>query len=226
MAEPDPTPTPSEPDPADADASGGGTGDDGGAGGTAAADKLAAERDAAEQRARSFQADRDKARREADELKAELAKAKGASGDETPAPSGLSEEQVRQVMRRESARTRELAAAVETARSEFPNADPSVYSDTDSYETAEEFLTAAKASHDRLAGHLADREKEIEEEVRKRYAEKFGELPAPPEDPGKGQGAGDPTVEQLSSMSQAQLDQLEKDKPGVIDRVLRSADQL
>lgn len=212
----------------DIDATSGGSDDstggeqDGGAGGTGSSDSSEKLREA-EARARSFQSEADKARKQIAELEARL-KGKDESGDETPAPTGLTEEQVRQVMRREAARTRELADAVETAKAEYPNADPSTLV-ADKYESAEEMLEAVKASHETLTAHIDARVKAEEERVRKLYAEKYGELPAPP-DPKQGDGGGDPTLAQLSAMSIPQLEELERRSPGVIERVQRSADQL
>lgn len=229
MSEDTSTTTTSEPGSGDPGGSGTGEGADGGAGGTAAAEKFAAEREQLQREARERQSAQHKAEAEAARLKAELDKLKGASGDETPTPAaGLTaeqiQEQVRQAMRREEARTRELTAAVATAKEQYPNAEASVL-DSSRYETAEEFLAAAQASHDRFTSHVDELAAKKEEELRARYAEKFGELPAPVETPAD-TPTGDPTVEQLSSMSVSQLEELEARTPGVIDRVLRSADQL
>lgn len=227
MTETDPTKTPPEPG-SEAAAAAAGEGGEGGAGGDAAAEQFAAEREQLQREARLRQSEADKAKAETARLQRELDEAKkGTSGEETPAPSaGLTEEQVRQVMRREAARASEMSSAVETARSEFPNADPKVLSNLESYDSADELLVAAKASHDTLSEHLSAREKSIEEDIRKRYAAIHGELPAPPDNSGKDTPTGDPTITQLSAMSQAELEALEKRAPGTIERVLNSADQL
>lgn len=206
-----------------------GEGNDGGAGGTAAAEKFAAEREKLQREARDRQSAQHKAEAKAAELQAELEKLKGASGDETPVPTaGLTaeqvQEQVRQAMRQEEVRTRGLASAVATAKEQYPDADPSVL-DTSKYETAEEFLAAAQASHEQVSSHLEARLADREKELRERYAAVHGELPAPVEPP-KDTPTGDPTIEQLSAMSVPELDKLEKRAPGTIDRVLRSADPM
>lgn len=230
MSEENPTTTTSEPGSGGSGDPTPGEGADGGAGGTQTAEQFAAEREALQREARVRQSEADKAKAEAARLKAELEQMKGASGDETPTPAaGLTaeqvQEQVRQAMRREEVRTRELAAAVETARAEYPNAEASVL-DTSLYETAEEMLVAAKASHDTLSSHVDAIVAQREKELREQYAKTYGELPAPPDSTDGAGATGDPSIEQLNSMSLDELDALEKRAPGTIERVMRSADQL
>ena len=206
-----------------------GAGGDGGAGGTAAADAFAAERARLETLARDRQSAADKATAEAARLKAELDKVKGASGGEQPAPTNLTleqvQEQVRQAMRQENARARELSQAATTAKEQYPNALPSVL-DAE-YESAEEMLEAVRVSHESVASHIEETLKAREEELRQRYAERLGELPAPVEATTETTtSTGIPTIEQLSAMNQDQLEALERETPGIIDKVLRSADQL
>jgi hypothetical protein len=229
VSEENPNPTPSEPGSGEPGGSGSGQGGDGGQGGTQAADQFAAERETLEARARSFQSEADKAKERAAAAEAELARLKGekdegASGQGTPAP-GLTEDAVVRVMRREQARASEVAAALETAKADYPNAEPAVLR-ADQYDTAEELLAAAEASHKSVSSHLEARLKAEEEALRKRYAERYGELPAPVETGSEGGASGDPSIAQLNAMSQDELDALEKRDPGVIDRVLRSNDQL
>lgn len=204
-----------------------GEGGKGGAGGTGdAAEQFAAEREALQREARVRQSEADKAKAEVARLQAELAaKDEGASGGETPT-LGMTEEQARQVMRREMARARELADAVETAKKDYPDALPAVFAELDKYDSADDLLVAAKASHDQFADHRKAIAERVEAETRARYAERYGELPAPSTPEDEGGAAGEPTVAQLSAMTQAQLDALEARSPGLIARVLRSADQL
>lgn len=205
-----------------------GSSGDGDAGGTQTADSFAAEREKLEARARSFQGEADRAKQRAEQAEAELKKLKdGASGGETPAAltAGEIAAQVRQEMRREAARSRELSAAAETAKSEYPDADSDILARVDEYDTAEEFLAAARASHESIGSHVDARLKAREEELRKRYAETYGELPPLP-DENTGSPTGDPTLAQLNAMSITELDALEQADPGVIERVQRSADQL
>lgn len=208
------------------DGGAGGAGGDGGAGGTAAADAFAAEKSRLEALARDRQSAADKAAAEAARLKAELDAIKGASGGETPAltPEAV-QEQVRQVMRQEQARSRELASAATIAKEQYPNALRSVV-EAD-YESAEEMLEAVRSSHETITSQIEETLKAREEELRQRYAERLGELPAPVEATTEGStSTGDPTIEQLSAMTTDQLDALDKEHPGLIDRVMRSADQL
>lgn len=221
MAENDPTPTPSETDPAGGKPTG--AADDGGAEAQAAAEKFAAERERLDATNRALQSDRDKARKDAADAQAELERLKAGTSEE--APKAMSPEDVTRVMRAELAREREIARAAESARSEYPNADPSIFAALESYDSAEALLEAAKGSHDSFSSHIDAKVKEREEALRKRYAETYGELPAPVS-PADGTPTGDPTMAELNRMSQAELDDLEKRSPGTIDRVLRSQDQL
>lgn len=224
----DPTTATSEGTSSTPDGAAGGSAD-GGAGGTEAAEKLAAERDALQAEARRHQAERDRVAAERDRLKRELEAAKGASSGETPAsdkPLSAAEiaEQVRTAMRQEQARSRELAAAEATAREQFPNADSAILARADEFDSAEELLEAARASHQATSSLLEDRLKAAEQELRERYEKVHGPLPEPvsaSETP----PSGVPTIEELSAMNQRQLDALEAQNPGVIDRVLRSAQE-
>jgi len=204
--------------------------DNGGSGGTdSTVEQLTAERDALQAEARQHQSERDRVKAERDRLKAELDAAKAAPTGETPAtgtPLTAEQiaEQVRMEMRREATRSRELAQAVQTAKEQYPNAVPSVF-DAE-YDTAEELLETARTSHETLTGFIAARAEAMEKDIRDKYEAKYGPLPAPASGGDQAPPSGDPTIEQLSEMSQAQLDALEKKEPGIIDRVIRSADQL
>ena len=227
MPEDNPTTATSEGTSTASDDVGGGSAD-GGAGGTDAAEKLAAERDALQAEARRHQAERDRVAAENARLKAELAK--GTSSGETPASgSGLTAEQiaeqVRTAMRQEATRSRELALAAETARKEYPNALGSIFQNPEEFDSAEELLETARASHQTLSSFIEERTKAAEKELRDRYEAVHGPLPEPASADGPAP-SGDPTVEQLSSMSIAQLDALELKEPGIIDRIIRSADGL
>ena len=86
---------------------------------------------------------------------------------------------------------------------------------------------SALVSHESVASHIEETLKSREEELRQRYAERLGELPAPVEATTETTtSTGIPTIEQLSAMNQDQLEALERETPGIIDKVLRSADQL
>jgi len=207
----------------------GGSGDGGASGTDSDVGKLTSERDALQAEARQHQSERDRVKAENDRLKAELAAARATSSDETPASTtGLTAEQiaeqVRTAMRQEQARSRELALAEETAKKEYPNALASVYGE--SYDSAEDLLETARASHETLSGFIAERTEAMEKDIRERYEAVHGPLPTPATTDEQAPPSGDPTIEQLSDMSQAQLDALEKKEPGIIDRIIRSADQL
>lgn len=226
MPENDPTTATSEGTSGTPDGAAGGSAD-GGAGGTDAAEKLAAERDALQAEARRHQAERDRVAAERDRLKRELEAAKGESSGETPASEGLTAaqiaEQVRTAMRQEQTRAREMALAVETAREQYPNALASVYDRVDEFDSAEDLLETARASHDTLTSFIEERTAAAEKTLRERYEAVHGPLPEPAQTTEQTAPAGTPTVQELSAMSQAQLDALEAREPGIIDRVLRSA---
>lgn len=225
------TGTTSQPDPASADA-GTGSGANGGASGTdSSAEQFAKELEALKAEARKNQGEADRARAEVAKLKAQLDARPDPSVEGTPAPtpSNVSvEEQVRRAMRLEAARSRELLTAAETARNEYPNALASVTRDLDQYDSAEELMEAARQSHDSLTAHIDERTAAAEKALRERYEQVHGPLPEPS---GGSTGdapvpTGDPTIEQLNAMTTDQLDRLEEEKPGIIEKVLRSADQL
>jgi len=229
MSEDTSTTATSEGTSSDAGASAGGSAD-GGAGGTEAAEQLAAERDALQAEARRHQAERDRVAAERDRLKRELAAAKGTSSDETPAAaSGLTAEQiaeqVRMEMRREATRTREIAAAEATAREQYPNANPEIFARVDEFDSAEALVEAVRSSHEATTSLIQDRLQAAEKELRERYEKVHGPLPEPAQTSEQTAPAGTPSIEELSAMNQAQLDALEKREPGVIDRVLRSAQE-
>ena len=94
------------------------------------------------------------------------------------------------------------------------------------YESAEDLMAAAKASHDSIAARMGAERDRIEAEIRQQSEAHYGPLPAPRESDQGNQPNGDPTVAQLSAMSVDELDELEKRSPGTIERVLRSADQM
>jgi chromosome segregation ATPase len=199
---------------------------DGATGGTQAADQLAVELEREKARTRSFQGELDREKQRAADLQAELDKVKdGGSGGEQSA-TGMTPEDVARIVRREQERASAMTAALETARKDFPNADPSVFADVSKYDSAEDLVAAARQSHDRLADHFKSREAALEKDIRERYEAVHGPLPAAPADDSEGQATGDPTIEQLSSMTQADLDALEKRAPGTIERVLASRDQM
>jgi hypothetical protein len=156
-----------------------------------------------------------------DERLSALTAPAGTEGSSTDDPQPLTAEDVR----------REAAAAVQSAqmifssvdglKTDFPLADSSIYSDLTRFENAESLRAAAEASHKRTEAIIAPALEAKEKEIRAKYAERYGDLG--PEEPTDTTPSGDPTIEQLGRMNQAELDQLERDKPGVIDRVLRSA---
>lgn len=115
----------------------------------------------------------------------------------------------------------QISASVGDLKTEFPLADASIYADLTQFESAEALRAAVEGSHARTSALIAPAIEAKEQEIRAKYAERYGDLG--PEEPTDTTPSGDPTIDQLNRMSQAELDRLERDNPGVIDRVLRSA---
>lgn len=192
------------------------TPDDGAAGGTQSdAERFASERATLERDLRAHQARADKA-------EAALAAASSKPTPEPEAPvSVVSEaptlEQIRAEVTNSSLRAQSLLQSVDGLKTEFPQAGPSVFSDLGQYESVEALRAAAEADHQRMEALIAPAVKaEVEKRVQP-YVEKYG-AQGPP-DTVEATPTGDPTIEQLGEMSLAQLDALEAEKPGVIQRV-------
>lgn len=191
---------------------------EGGSGGSSTADSFAAEREQLETRARGFQSTADREKQRADAAEAELTKLRGgAEGAEADAPQPLTLEQMRAEMRRMG----EVQNAVPGLREQFKNADPAILARADSFDTVEALGEALKASHEAATSVIDAAVAEREAALRAQYVEKYGELPAPPSSDGT--TAGEVTLEQLNRMSMAEMDQLEQDHPGIIERINRSA---
>lgn len=206
----------SEADPAASGDAGSGSAGDGGAGGTQASVSI----EDLEALRRDFQSAQDKSiARITSMLDERLAPKPKDDSDDEPQP--LTAEDVRREAASAVQNAQIIFASVGDLKAEFPLADPSIYSDLTRFESVEALRAAVEGSHSRTDALVAPALQEKEKEIRAKYAERYGDLG--PMEPTDTTPAGDPTIEQLSRMSQPELDQLEKDNPGVIDRVLRSA---
>lgn len=205
------TPTTPASEPATTPTGAGGGNEGSGGGSQTDAGALAAERDAAVQRARDEQA-------RADRLQAELAAREPAKPAATATPAPLTMEGLTAELNRRD----EIAGASAALRTEFPDADPSVFTAT-AYANAEQLRAAVEDSDRATKASKQALRAEVDAEVRARYAEQYGPLnETTPPDAGGGT-TGDPTPEQLRGMSLDEMDALEAKSPGAINRILRSA---
>lgn len=196
-----------------AGASGGG-GESGSQPAADGASAFAAERERLEATARQLQSERDRAN-------AELARLRNA-GTETgggTTPPGLTAEAVLALMRRE----REFTKAETDLRGELTYADPSIFDRALDFDSVEALRKAATDSHNSIKAIAEKAVKDREAELLKPYVDRYGQLEQTPPDTSGAAATGDPTWEQLRKLSAQELDALDKDKPGLIDRVRRSA---
>lgn len=109
-------------------------------------------------------------------------------------------------------------------KSEFPDADPSLFGSEklSQFGSPEALRFAVEDSHNRVAAILAERSAAIEAKVREEMASKFGDGGAGAAGSTSAPGA-DPTPAQLAAMSVGEMNALEAQNPGVMDRVLKAA---
>jgi len=123
--------------------------------------------------------------------------------------------EIRAAMRTENA----LLRAEAPLREEFPEADKTIFSRIEDFDSVEALRAAVETSHLKAKSEKDKMREEVTAEVLKDVGDKYG-LELTPADPPSGEtGSGDPTVEQLNAMSQVQLDALEAKNPGIIARV-------
>lgn len=194
--------------------SGGAGGNDGSsAGSQAAADAFAADKAALEQRARDEQA-------RADRLQAELDKLNKPT---PPPPPPTDRVFTRDEFRVEMRRQREMAEAVAALKSEYPEADNGLF-DVDQFDTVEQLTAAVKNSDAANKARLEALKAKADEEVRARYAERYGPLDPAPAGGDAGDSSAPPTVEQLRAMSMDEMDAVEaKFGAGAIQNILRTS---
>lgn len=216
MSEDTSTTATSEGDPAASGEATPGSTNDGGAGGTQASVGI----EDLEALKRDFQSTQDKTVARLEKM-LEDRLAPAPKDDTNDEPQALTPAEVDRRVAAAVFNAQQISASVGDLKTEFPLADASIYSDLTQFESAESLRAAVEGSHARTAALIAPAIEAKEKEIRQKYAERYGDLG--PEEPADTTPSGDPTIAQLNAMNQAQLDQLERDNPGVIDRVLRSA---
>ena len=175
-------------------------------------------------RARTFQAEKDR-------LDAELARLKSAPPTPTPSagaddlkgfdPAAFSQDVLNRVYMATA-----LSSAAVSLKSEFPNADPAIFSPEklSQYGSVDALRIAAEADHVRVTNLSASRDAEIEARVRAEMVAAYGqEPPTGPSGAGAPAPGGDPTPQQLAAMSFDEFARFDRENPGVADRVTRSA---
>lgn len=158
---------------------------------------------------------------EVERLKSELATAKTPA----PAPSSATGDVASEIasLRAEITRAGQLAAnqaSVPALKTEFPHADPSLFSadKVAAFGSPEALRAAVEADHSRIAAIVAAAETAKEEALKAALA---GSSPLGPVAPPV---AGvDPTPEQLNKLTPLELDAYMKANPGVVERVMSAA---
>jgi hypothetical protein len=209
-------------------ANGGGSGAAGegtGSGTQTGADSFAAEREQLQARARSFQSAKDQAEARAAALEAELAALRDGNQNGEAAAPPLNPELIVSQLESRMAHREEMRATANALRGEFPEADWDRFSDPTKFESADALRAAVEASHNsiksRVDAAFAAREQALIGEIKAKYG--IDLTPAAPE--GAGAPSGDPSIEQIAAMSFAEKAEFDREHPGVIARVLRSATQ-
>lgn len=203
-----------------------GSADGAGTGTQAPADSFAAEREQYEGRVRSFQSAADRAQARVAELEAQLAAstggAGGASNDSGAATAFDPDVIVNQLESRMTHRT-EMRSAAAALEQEFEYADPDVLARAHEFESAEALRAAVEEQHNAVVAFRDSIREEERATVLREVAERYGiQIEAPP--PADATvPSGDPTIEQIASWSFAEERAFDAANPGVIDRVLRSA---
>lgn len=190
------------------------------ASGTPPADTFAAERDRLETQRRALQSERDRLAARVRQLEdGQAAPVRPAEGEETPL-TRTDLDTFRREMLRDSLRATELVRTVEALRQQYPNADSGIFERAVEYDSIDalrlDVIDSHQAMQTRIEARVAEREAALREEFEQRYGQ--GNTP-----PGAPPAGSDPTPEQLARMSNKEWEELERRSPGVVERVLRSA---
>jgi len=162
-----------------------------------------------------------------DQLVAERANGSVTSNgghDDSDPGSGFDPDSFRQSVLTDVLRAQSMVSGVERARSEFPHADPTLFTPERiaQFGSVESFRFAAEESHRRVASILDAERAAIETKLREELGLQGGGSGGPQgETPAQG---GDPTPEALAAMTMEEWDELEKTSPGTIARVLARAE--
>lgn len=153
-----------------------------------------------------------------------LAKLEQAGGtpDPTPTPpapsGGLTLEQMRAELRRE----RELSSARDALKEQFPNATRTI-AGFDSFESYEAMRVSAENEQKAFDAQVAPAVEAKVAEALKPYVDKFGPIQTPPAGGQPGAGDGLPTLEEIQAMGLGELEALEKEHPGLHQRLLNES---
>jgi hypothetical protein len=152
---------------------------------------------------------------------------RGTSGgqDEGDPGSSFDPDSFRQSVLTDVLRAQNMASSVERARADFPHADPTLFTPerVAQFGSAESFRFAAEESHRRVASILDQERAAIEARVREEQGLQSGGAGGPQGDAPT--PSGDPTPEALAAMTMGQWDDLERESPGIIERVLTRPSQ-
>jgi len=135
-----------------------------------------------------------------------------------PAPTG--EFLTRDDFRSELRRQRELDSAVGALKEQFPNAARTL-GNVDSFDSVEALTVAAENEQKAFEAQVTPAVEAAVAAALKPYVDKFGPIQTAPAGAVPGQGDGLPTLAEVERMSLSEQDALEKQHPGLIDRLHR-----
>ena len=200
-----------------------GTGDDGAgssngapADGNGYVDPFAGEREKLEAQNRRLQGDRDR-------LAAELSRTK--KPEQVPQPDsqgGLTLADLRVEMRRAA----ELQTSVSSLREQFPYANPDIFARVDSFDSVEQFAQAVGDSHQHVAAMINPAIEAGVAKVRADYEAKYGPLVTAGSPGGSQEGTPEglpQSVAAYQALSWSEKDKLDRDHPGILDRLTAQA---
>lgn len=173
---------------------------------------------------RNLLAQRDRQSAELDKLKAELAAATATPAAVTEPTSDeakpLTAESVMALLRRE----REMGQVVPELREQFQFADPSIFVNTDRFDSVEALRAAAEADHTRVKALAETAAKPLVDAALAPYIEKYGRLAASTPESGGGQTTQLPSWQEVRTYSQGQLSALvAQHGEDVLQRIRQSA---
>lgn len=123
----------------------------------------------------------------------------------------------------------QIYGAAGQVKTDYPNADPTLFADLSAYKSVEALRAAASLSHEAREDAAQKLRAEIEKDLKAKYAEQYGELKEENAPPSGGENpTGLPTVAQIRAMSLNEYDKFKQENPGVIESVLaaNSSDEL
>jgi len=178
---------------------------------TPTADAFAEERARLQAQARDWQGKYDR-------LKAETT----VTPEPTAAPAPTTPLDVEAAVRSALRRQREFDSAVGALKEQFPNATNAL-ANVDSFESVEALQVAAENEQRAFEAQVTPAVEAAVAAALKPYVDKFGPIQTAPAGAVPGQGEGLPTLADVERMSLREQDALEKQHPGLIDRLHREA---